>query len=126
MMSALPPKADILSKQKILGHFRSGVSRPHVRFPPNTGHFEFMSSRPRLRRVAGERRFINEIPADHPTTNPIQPSCDFLCHIAEFDLDGAWAIEATSSGGVLPSSFFASMAPPTRAQVSISTVRSSE
>lgn len=40
----------------------------------------------RLCRINDERRFIDEIPADHPTTNPIQPSCDFLCHIAETDL----------------------------------------
>jgi hypothetical protein len=37
----------------------------------------------RLCRINGERRFIDEIPEDHPTTEPIQPSCDFLCHIAE-------------------------------------------
>lgn len=37
----------------------------------------------RLCRIKGERAFIDEIPADHPTTNPIQPSCDFLCHLAE-------------------------------------------
>lgn len=37
----------------------------------------------RLCRIDDERRFIDEIPLDHPTTNPIQPSCDFLCHIAE-------------------------------------------
>lgn len=37
----------------------------------------------RLCRLGGERSFIDEIPADYPTTNPIQPSCDFLCHIAE-------------------------------------------
>lgn len=37
----------------------------------------------RLCRINDERRFIDEIPLDHPTTNPIQPSCDFLCHIAE-------------------------------------------
>lgn len=37
----------------------------------------------RLCRINDERRFIDEIPMDHPTTNPIQPSCDFLCHIAE-------------------------------------------
>ena len=29
---------------------------------------------------------IDEIPVDHPTANPIQPSCDFLCHIAEQDI----------------------------------------
>jgi 3'-phosphoadenosine 5'-phosphosulfate sulfotransferase (PAPS reductase)/FAD synthetase len=40
----------------------------------------------RLCRINNERRFIDEIPLDHPTTNPIQPSCDFLCHIAEMDL----------------------------------------
>jgi 3'-phosphoadenosine 5'-phosphosulfate sulfotransferase (PAPS reductase)/FAD synthetase len=40
----------------------------------------------RLCRIDGVRSFIDEIPADHPTTNPIQPSCDFLCHIAEQDM----------------------------------------
>jgi hypothetical protein len=43
----------------------------------------------RLCRIDDERRFIDEIPANHPTTNPIQPSCDFLCHIAEQDMDAA-------------------------------------
>jgi hypothetical protein len=40
----------------------------------------------RLCRIDGERAFIDEIAPDHPTTNPIQPSCDFLCHLAESDL----------------------------------------
>jgi len=40
----------------------------------------------RLCRIKDERRFIDEIPMDHPTTNPIVPSCDFLCHIAEMDM----------------------------------------
>jgi hypothetical protein len=40
----------------------------------------------RLCRLAGERRFIDEIPLDHPTTHPLQPACDFLCQIAEHDL----------------------------------------
>lgn len=40
----------------------------------------------RLCRIDGERAFIDEIPLDHPTTNPIQPSCDFLCHIAEQEM----------------------------------------
>lgn len=35
----------------------------------------------RLAKLHGERVFIDEIPADWPTTNPIAPSCDFLCHI---------------------------------------------
>jgi len=37
----------------------------------------------RLCRIKGERAFIDEIPADWPTTNPIVPACDFLCQIAE-------------------------------------------
>lgn len=41
----------------------------------------------RLCRINDERRFIDEIPADWPTTSPIQPSCDFLCHIAEKELE---------------------------------------
>ena len=41
----------------------------------------------RLCRIKGERAFIDEIPADHPTTNPIQPACDFLCHLAEQDME---------------------------------------
>lgn len=40
----------------------------------------------RLCRIEEERRFIDEIPADWPTTKAIAPSCDFLCHIAEQDL----------------------------------------
>lgn len=40
----------------------------------------------RLCRLSGERAFIDEIPADHPMTEPIMPSCDFLCAIAEADL----------------------------------------
>lgn len=40
----------------------------------------------RLARVDDERVFIDEIPLDHPTTNPIQPSCDFLCALAEMGL----------------------------------------
>lgn len=40
----------------------------------------------RLCRLDGERAFIDEIPADHATTDPIQPSCDFLCALAEMDL----------------------------------------
>lgn len=58
------------------------------RFP---GEFERMAKLSRdldvrLCRIDDERRFIDEIPDDHPTTNPIQPSCDFLCHIAEQDI----------------------------------------
>lgn len=40
----------------------------------------------RLTRISDERKFIDEIPADWPTTNPIQPACDFLCYLVETDL----------------------------------------
>lgn len=40
----------------------------------------------KLCRIAGERRFIDEIPEDWPTTEPIVPSCDFLCHLAEMEI----------------------------------------
>lgn len=43
----------------------------------------------RLTRINGERIFIDEIPLDWPTTDPIAPACDFLCHIAEQELNDA-------------------------------------
>jgi len=32
------------------------------------------------------RAFIDDIPLDQPTLNPIAPACDFLCHLAEQDI----------------------------------------
>ena len=40
----------------------------------------------RLCRINGERAFVDEIPADWPVTDPIVPSCDFLCSLAEMGL----------------------------------------
>ena len=40
----------------------------------------------RLARLNGERIFIDDIPEDHPVTQPIAPECDFLCSMAEQDL----------------------------------------
>lgn len=40
----------------------------------------------RLCRIKGVRSFIDEIPLDQPVTDPVQPACDFLCHLAEQDL----------------------------------------
>ena len=40
----------------------------------------------RLTRIKGERIFIDEIPADWPTLNPIAPACDFMCAISATDL----------------------------------------
>lgn len=40
----------------------------------------------RLTRLNGERAFIDEIPLDQPMTQALAPACDFLCHIAEMDI----------------------------------------
>jgi hypothetical protein len=40
----------------------------------------------RLARVKGERVFIDEVPSDQPTTEPLAPECDFLCSLVESDL----------------------------------------
>lgn len=40
----------------------------------------------RLVRIHDERRFLDELPADWPTTEATAPRCDFLCHIAEQDI----------------------------------------
>jgi len=37
-------------------------------------------------RTKNIRGFIDEIPADQPTLNPVAPACDFLCHINGQDL----------------------------------------
>ena len=54
-------------------------------------HFERMAILSRkmnvkLSRIDGERVFIDEIPDDYPTTDPIAPECDILCHLAEQEL----------------------------------------
>ena len=41
----------------------------------------------RLTRINNERIFIDEIPEDFPTTDPVAPECDFLCQLAETDLE---------------------------------------
>lgn len=40
----------------------------------------------RLCVIGGERKFIDEVPSDYPTTTPLAPSCDFLCQMMEQDL----------------------------------------
>jgi hypothetical protein len=40
----------------------------------------------RLCKLNGEKIFVDEVPRNQPVTDPIQPSCDFLCHLAEQDL----------------------------------------
>jgi len=39
----------------------------------------------KLTRIKDVRMFIDDIPADWPTTNPIAPACDFMCSFAELD-----------------------------------------
>jgi hypothetical protein len=41
----------------------------------------------RLARIHDERVFIDDIPADWPTLNPIAPACDLLCAIHQQELD---------------------------------------
>ena len=41
----------------------------------------------RLARVNGERVFIDEVPKDQKLTKPLAPDCDFLCALAEQDLN---------------------------------------
>lgn len=37
-------------------------------------------------KVRNVRAFIDEIPRDQPTNDPIAPACDFLCHFASEDM----------------------------------------
>lgn len=39
-----------------------------------------------LARLDGERIYIDEVPMDTPTTDPIAPACDMLCGLAEQEL----------------------------------------
>ena len=41
----------------------------------------------RLVRIHNERCFLDELPDDWPVTQAIAPRCDFLCHIAEEDMN---------------------------------------
>jgi hypothetical protein len=40
----------------------------------------------RLCKIKEIRKFIDEIPKNHPTTNPIAPACDFSCQLAEQEI----------------------------------------
>lgn len=40
----------------------------------------------RLARIKGERVFIDDIPEDWPTSNPIAPRCDLLCAITQDEI----------------------------------------
>lgn len=40
----------------------------------------------RLARIKGERVYIDDIPKDWPTTDPIAPACDMLCALEQQDL----------------------------------------
>lgn len=62
-----------------------------LRFPDR---FNTMAERSRrigakLTRINDVRIFIDEIPADWPTLNPIAPACDFLCALMEMDIEDA-------------------------------------
>jgi hypothetical protein len=57
-------------------------------FPEEFSRMATLSRRlgARLTRIHEVRIFIDEIPADWPTLNPMAPACDFLCQIASQDL----------------------------------------
>lgn len=40
-----------------------------------------------LMRIGGERKQLSDLPDDWPTTDPLAPACDFLCGLAEQDLE---------------------------------------
>jgi hypothetical protein len=52
----------------------------------------------RLCWINQEKAFIDEIPADHPVSEAIQPDCDFLCHLAEQDIIEAIPGDGWSDG----------------------------
>jgi len=56
-----------------------------VHFPVEFARMAALSRKlgARLARINDVRIFIDEIPADYPTTEPIAPECDFLCALAE-------------------------------------------
>lgn len=41
-----------------------------------------------LLRIGGERAHLDALPEDQPTTEPLAPECDMLCHLAESELYG--------------------------------------
>lgn len=41
----------------------------------------------RLARIDNERVFIDEIPLDWPSSDPVSVSCDFLCHLAGMKME---------------------------------------
>jgi len=43
----------------------------------------------RLVRINGERRFLDELPANWPMARAFAPACDFLCQIAEQEMNEA-------------------------------------
>lgn len=55
----------------------------------------------RLVELKGERIFLDELPADWPTLNPISPSCDFLCHFARQDMGEAASPKAKGHPDIL-------------------------
>lgn len=61
------------------------------RFPENFARTAALARElgARLARVNGQRVFIDDVPVDHPTSDPLVPTCDFLCHLAGMDLEAA-------------------------------------
>ena len=60
-------------------------------FPAEFERFAVLCRRvgARCARINDERIFVDEVPADWPTLNPIVPACDFLCHLVSKTLGDA-------------------------------------
>lgn len=65
-------------------------SAMRLHFPAQFERFAKLCHRLGVRaaRINDERIFVDEVPADWPTLNPVVPACDFLCHISSMKLKG--------------------------------------
>jgi len=77
---------------KMARHYANETSPPGQQPIEQHNHRKLAFAREigaRLARINGERVFIDDIPADWPTTDPIAPHCDFLCVLAGKDMEDA-------------------------------------
>lgn len=66
-----------------------------ARFPDRFDRMAALSRQigARLVRIHDERRFLDELPEGWPTLSPLAPSCDFLCAIAEQEMEASNELE---------------------------------
>ena len=80
------PNANCLPCCKATSPAHWALVRKH--FPSRFGRMATLSRElgARLARVDNERVFIDEVPAEQSTADPIAPECDMLCALAEQEL----------------------------------------